>query len=275
MVVGVAVDVVGIRADGLELRRRRIDHEDIREVDVQLLHLARHADQVALIGGRHQRFGSRRARLLQDGAEVLLALRVFLEQHHLHAVLDGLFAAAFGQPRRERFVGVQQRHLLHALVGGQLHVGAQHGGHGHLGAGHHVLEALFVQVVAGGGPDHHVLAQPLRDGGGRGRQRGTEGRKHQIHFFIDNQAFVDTRDHLLVAAVVQLDQFDGVLLALDVDAAAAIDVVHPQLHAPHAGLRCEGEAAGRRNRHAHADLVRVLGGACSGSQGGDGHGQRR
>ena len=161
-----------------------------------------------------------------------------------------------------------------AQLGGHLHVGAQHGRHRHLRARHHVLEALAVQVVAGGGPDHHVLAQPFRDGRGGGRQRGTERREHQVHFFIDNQAFVDARHHLLVAAVVQLDQFDGVFLALDLDAATAVDVVDPKLDAAHAGLRGEREAAGGRYRHADAQLVGSLGGAEGRRQRRGGQGQR-
>ena len=72
--------------------------------------------------------------------------------------------------------------------------------------------------------------------------------------FLD-QGLVNPRHHLLIAAVIQGDQFDLALGSADIDAAAPVDVIDPDLQSPLTGLSGQGKSAGRGDSHADPDRI--------------------
>ena len=208
----------------------------------------------------------RRLGLLDQDVEVLGPLGELLVHGDVHAELLGLLDRAVGQRRGEGLVEIGEGDLLDAERVEELHARLAEQGAGLLRRRDDVLVALLVDRIGGGRPDHHELVVGLGRVDRRRRERRAERAEAEIDLLVLDQRLVDLGDHRLVAAVVELHQLDLALGAADRDAAAAVDVVDPDLRAAQSRLRGQREGAGRRDRHADADRLGVLGARAAGRQ---------
>ena len=134
---------------------------------------------------------------------------------HLHAQLLGDRDCALGQRGGERLVQVRERDLARAHRVQRAHAVLPEQRAGDLRRRHDRLVALRIDRVGRGRPDDQHLLGQLGRVRRRAGQRRAERAEQQVALLVLDQRLVDLRYHGLVAAVVELDQFDLALAPAD------------------------------------------------------------